>query len=98
MALASAYSNNQSTINHSMAELCGLDSTIRNNLDQAFMDALPDETWDQLKAKNILHKVLLGESIIDSEYQIVLDVLTIAQKKKLNIGDLEISCNLIQPP
>ena len=89
------YSDNQTTINQSIAELCGLDQTIRSNVDQSLIDTLPDETWQQLQTKNILKKALRGESILDSEYQIVFDVLNIVHKKKLQIGDLEISCNLI---
>ena len=98
LAFASAYSNNQSIINHSIAELCGLDSTIRNNIDQTLIDSLPDDTWPQLQTKDILHRAMIGESILDSEYQIVFDVLSIWNKKKLQIDDLEIGCNLIQTP
>ena len=83
--------DNQQTI----TELCGLDERIRTNLDQAFIDGLPDDNWNIVKVKNILHDVLRGESVSDSDYQLVLDMLSIAQKKQLNIGDLEISCNLI---
>lgn len=89
------YLDNQSTVNQSIAELCGLDQTIRNNIDQSLIDTLPVETWQQVQTKSILKKALHGELILDSEYQIVFDVLSITHKKKLNIGDLEISCNLI---
>lgn len=95
MALGSAYYNNQSTINPSVAELCGLDSTIRNNIDQTLIDSLPDDTWQQLQTKDILHRAMIGESVLDSEYQIVFDVLSVWNKKKLQIDDLEIGCNLL---
>lgn len=95
---ATWYFDNQPTINQSIAELCGLDETIRSTLDQSLIDSLPGDSWQQLQVKDILHRVLIGESILDSEYQIVFDVLSIAHKKKLQIGDLEISCNLIPTP
>ena len=95
LAFASVYSNNQTTINHSIAELCGLDSTIRNNIDQSLMDSLPGDTWQELQTKDILHRAMIGESILDSEYQIVFDVLSVLNKKKLQIDDLEIGCNLL---
>ena len=41
---------------------------------------------------------MIGESIIESDYQLVLDVLSVVQKKRLSIGDLEIGCNLIANP
>ena len=81
-----------------LAELCGLEQTIRTNLDQSLIDTIPNDTWEHVKTKNLLRKILLGETILDSEYQIIFDVLSIAHKKKLNIGDLEISCNLISTP
>jgi len=81
--VAEWYSDNQPTVNQSIAELCGLDQTIRSNVDQSLIDTLPDETWQQLQTKNILKKALRGESILDSEYQIVFDVLSIAHKKKI---------------
>ena len=89
------YLDNQSTVNQSIAELCSLGQTIRNDIDQSLIDTLPVETWQQVQTKSILKKALHGELILDSEYQIVFDVLSITHKKKLNIGDLEISCNLI---
>ncbi len=101
MALASAYYQNQSTINESVvevAQLCHVEQTIRDNIDQALIDSLPDDTWEQQKTKLILHKMMIGESIIDSEYQTVLDVLSVVQKKRLSIGDLEIGCNLVPNP
>ena len=52
LAFTSVYSNNQPTINHSIAELCGLDSTIRNNIDQTLIDSLPGDTWQQLQTKD----------------------------------------------
>jgi len=94
--VAEWYSDNQSTINHSIAELCGLDSTIRNNLDQTLIDSLPGDTWQQLQTKDILHRAMIGELILDSEYQIVFDVLSIWNKKRLQIDDLEIGCNLLR--
>ena len=96
LAFASVYSNNQTTINHSIAELCGLDSTIRNNIDQTLIDSLPGDTWQQLQTKEILHRAMIGESILDSEYQIVFDVLSVWNKKRLQIDDLEIGCNLLR--
>ena len=101
MALASAYYQNQSSINQSVvevAQLCHVEQTIRDNIDQALIDSLPDDTWEQQKTKLILHKMMIGESIIDSEYQTVLDVLSVVQKKRLSIGDLEIGCNLVPNP
>lgn len=89
------YFDNQSTVNESIAELCGLDQTIRSNIDQSLIDTLPVETYQQLQTKSILKKALRGESILDSEYQIVFDVLSIWNKKKLQIDDLELGCNLI---
>jgi len=90
------FDNPQSVVD--VAKLCNIDQTIRDSLDQNFIDSLPTETWQQIIAKDSLHKIMIGESILDSDYQIVLDVLSIAQKKRLNIGDLEISCNLISNP
>lgn len=90
------FDNQQSVVE--IAKLCNVDQTIRDSLDQNFIDSLPTKTWQQTKAKNSLHKIMIGESILDSDYQIVLDVLSVAQKKRLNIGDLEIGCNLISSP
>ena len=89
------YSDNQTTINQSIAELCDLDSTIRNNIDQTLIDSLPGDTWQELQTKDILHRAMIGESILDSEYQIVFDMLSVLNKKKLQIDDLEIGCNLL---
>lgn len=38
------YLDNQLTVNQSIAELCGLDQTIRTNIDQSLIDTLPVET------------------------------------------------------
>lgn len=89
--------DNQQSV-EKIAEICNIDQTIRDNLDQTFIESLPTETWQQTKAKTNLHKILIGKPILDSDYQIILDVLSVAQKKRLNIGDLEISCNLISNP
>ncbi len=101
MALASTYYQNQSAINESVvevAQLCHVEQTIRDNIDQALIDSIPSDSWEQQKTKLILHKMMIGESIIDSEYQTVLDVLSVVQKKRLSIGDLEIGCNLVPNP
>ena len=101
MALASAYNQNQSTINQSVvkvAKLCDVDQTTRDSIDQALIDSIPDDNWQQTKTKMILHKMMVGESITESEYQTVLDVLSVAQKKRLSVGALEIGCNIIQTP
>ena len=101
MALASAYYQNQSSINQSVvevAQLCHVEQTIRDSIDQALIDSIPSDSWEQQKTKLILHKMMIGESIIDSEYQTVLDVLSVVQKKRLSVGDLEIGCNLVPNP
>lgn len=41
---------------------------------------------------------MVGEFIIDSEYQTVLDVLSVTQKKQLSVGDVEIGCDLVTNP
>ncbi len=101
MAFASTYNQNQSSINQSVVEvtkLCHIDQTVRDSIDQALIDSIPSDNWEQQKTKLILHKMMMGESIIDSEYQTVLDVLSVVQKKRLSIGNLEIGCNLIPNP
>jgi len=101
MALASTYNQNQSSINESVVEvakLCHIEQTIRDSIDQALIDSIPSDNWEQQKTKLILHKMMMGESIIDSEYQTVLDVLSVVQKKRLSVGDLEIGCNLVPHP
>lgn len=101
IALASAYVQNQSVINESVVEvvkLCHVEQTIRDSIDQTLIDSIPDDTFKQMQTKQILHKMMIGESIIESDYQLVLDVLSVVQKKRLSIGDLEIGCNLIANP
>jgi len=46
------------------------------------------------QVKVTLKKVLNREPVSDNEYQLIFDVLSISQKKKLKIADLEIGCNL----
>ena len=58
------YSDNQPTVNHSIAELCSLDSTIRNNIDQSLIDSLPGDTWQQLQTKDILHRAMIGCNLL----------------------------------
>jgi hypothetical protein len=99
--LHQAYVQNQSVINESVVEvvkLCHVEQTIRDSIDQTLIDSIPDDTFKQMQTKQILHKMMIGESIIESDYQLVLDVLSITQKKRLSIGDLEIGCNLIPNP
>jgi len=101
MAFASAYYQNQSTINQSVVEvvkLCNIDQTIRDSIDQTLIDSIPDDKWQQTKTKMILHKMMVGESIIESEYQTVLDVLSATQKKQLGVSVVAIGCNLITNP
>ncbi len=101
MAFASTYYQNQSSINQSIvevAQLCHVEQTVRDSIDQALIDSIPSDNWEQQKTKLILHKMMVGESIIDSEYQTVLDVLSVVQKKRLSIGNLEIGCNLVPNP
>jgi len=101
MAFASAYFQNQSTINQSVVEvvkLCNIDQTIRDSIDQSLIDSIPDNNWQQNKTKQILHKMMVGESIIESEYQTVLDVLSATQKKRLGVSVVAIGCNLITNP
>ena len=96
-----AYVQNQSVINESVVEvvkLCHVEQTIRDSIDQTLIDSIPDDTFKQMQTKQILHKMMIGESIIESDYQLVLDVLSVVQKKRLSIGDLEIGCNLIANP
>lgn len=101
MAFASAYYQNQSAINQSaveVAKLCHVEQTVRDSIDQALIDSIPSDNWEQQKAKLILHRMMVGESVIDSEYQTLIDVLSVVQKKRLSISDLEIGCNLIPNP
>ncbi len=75
MALASAYYQNQSSINQSVvevAQLCHVEQTIRDNIDQALIDSIPSDSWEQQKAKLILHKMMVGESITTIESLLLL--------------------------
>ena len=85
------WENNGKDVIKSMAELCGLEDKLYETLEQGFVNDMPDG-WSKLIAQRILER----ENVSDNEYQILLDGLTIDQKKKLKINILEISCHFIK--
>lgn len=89
------YIENQSVIHRSVAQVCGLEEKLRSTLNEEILSKLPENTDDQRKTKQILKKVIEGKDVTDEEYQKVMDVLDIVEKRRLGIEDLEKICNFV---
>ncbi|MFY9299919.1 MAG: hypothetical protein WAO91_01845 [Candidatus Nitrosotenuis sp.] len=92
LAFVNVYLENRDTIQRTAAEVCGLEAKLKSIVNEDFFSNFPENTEQQRKAKDSIRKILWAQEVTDEEYQAILDVMDITEKRRLGLEDLEKIC------
>lgn len=87
---------NQDAFQDTVAHTCGLDEKLRSIITFELLTSLPENTPQQKEIKQTLTKIAWEQKVTFDEYQTVLDILDIAEKRRLGLMDLEKVCYLFR--